>query len=653
MRKVLLTVMMVSSLLAFNACKKDGAVGPAGPAGATGPAGPAGAVGPAGAAGVPGAAGAAGSKILGLTVDPTTEGVVGDYAFNSTTRTLFGPKTAAGWGTGTSLVGATGATGAAGATGATGATGAAGTKFIANNGAPDATTAPNAVTGDFYFDKSTGVFYGPKLADGTWANTMPLGSSYAAKRVTFVLPFVVTAGTKAFGEDLIPTYTNYNIFSSYMVSANDMIRVNQYPVRTVADAGGAAGTGGWGENREMVFESAAGSNVFNSVPTAYTDLGRTTAEIANNIADVSLPNMRVGAKFRYSKNTVNPLAEFTLTQEDIDKLKVNNGASFEYLTYAKALQSSVAQGQNLVLATTKNVQVKTSTTKYFVNHTAKTSFDLNTMIANYSDYKQNGKLWVKFKYHNAATALPGDAGNTAVNHTGIDAGWVDLTYYANSYVTPTTAGSGIFGTQNPFTTANPTTHPYAAGNYPGSGNAFAVLGNPITFAPLQVATPVAHTVGNGGIWADGKFVQNWTIASGTNAGLVNTYIGPDRLVANAIPAAYNTVDQASKNPFGPAAAGTSSFDVRGFATNYYSAATGTLTATDNGGLPIALGGVNFTNVNGNKGGLEASAIAAQKLVTIQILALTSVEVAKAKDLGIDINDATAMENFAKKNNIKL
>jgi hypothetical protein len=41
------------------------------------------------------------------------------------------------------------------------------------------------------------------------------------------------------------------------------------------------------------------------------------------------------------------------------------------------------------------------------------------------------------------------------------------------------------------------------------------------------------------------------------------------------------------------------------------------------------------------------------LLTIQVLALTSVEVAKAKDLGIDINDATAMENFAKKNNIKL
>jgi hypothetical protein len=362
--------------------------------------------------------------------------------------------------------------------------------------------------------------------------------------------------------------------------------------------------------------------------------------------------MRVGAKFRYSKNTVNPLAEFTLTQEDIDKLKVNNGASFEYLTYAKALQSSVAQGQNLVLATTKNVQVKTSTTKFYVPHTAKTSFDLNTMIANYSDYKQNGKLWVKFKYHNAGTTLPGDAGNTAVNHAGLDAGWVDLTYYANSYVTPTAAGSGVYAALNPFALTNPYNNAApGTGNYPGSAGVFAAAA--ITFAPLQVATPVAHTVANGGIWADGKFVQNWTIASGTNAGLVNTYIGPDRLVANAIPAAYNTVDQASKNPFGPAAAGTSSFDVRGFATNYYSAATGTLTATDNGGLPIALGGVNFTNVNGNKGGLEASAIAAQKLVTIQILALTSVEVAKAKDLGIDINDATAMENFAKKNNIKL
>ena len=70
MRKVLLTVMMVSSLLAFNACKKDGATGPAGPAGATGPAGAAGAVGPQGVPGVPGTPGAAGSKILGLTVDP-------------------------------------------------------------------------------------------------------------------------------------------------------------------------------------------------------------------------------------------------------------------------------------------------------------------------------------------------------------------------------------------------------------------------------------------------------------------------------------------------------------------------------------------------------------------------------------------------------
>jgi hypothetical protein len=36
-------------------------------------------------------------------VDPTTEGVIGDIYLNTATDTLFGPKTAAGWGTGASL----------------------------------------------------------------------------------------------------------------------------------------------------------------------------------------------------------------------------------------------------------------------------------------------------------------------------------------------------------------------------------------------------------------------------------------------------------------------------------------------------------------------------------------------------------------------
>ena len=232
---------------------------------------------------------------------------------------------------------------------------------------------------------------------------MPLGQAYAAKQYKSTRGFEnVTQTAQVFGEDLIPTYTNYNIFSSYTVTANDMIRINQYPVRTVADAGGAAGTGGWGENREMVFESATGSNIFSAVPVTHANLGYTTTELASIngnagnpvIVDAArggapLPNMLVGAKFRYTKNTVNPLAEFTLTQDDIDRLSVNNGAAFGYLTYAKALPSTVALGQTLTLATTKNVQIKTSTTNYYATYTAKTSFDLNA-IPNFSKYKQDG-----------------------------------------------------------------------------------------------------------------------------------------------------------------------------------------------------------------------------------------------------------------------
>ncbi len=62
-----------------------------------------------GATGATGAAGAAGSKILSGTKLPGTAlGAVGDFYFKSDTYLLFGPKTAAGWGSGVNLKGATG-----------------------------------------------------------------------------------------------------------------------------------------------------------------------------------------------------------------------------------------------------------------------------------------------------------------------------------------------------------------------------------------------------------------------------------------------------------------------------------------------------------------------------------------------------------------
>ena len=76
-----------------------------------------GATGAAGATGADGADGADGKTVLNGAVDPTTEGVDGDFYINTASNEIFGPKAAGVWGTGTSLVGPTGATGATGPAG--------------------------------------------------------------------------------------------------------------------------------------------------------------------------------------------------------------------------------------------------------------------------------------------------------------------------------------------------------------------------------------------------------------------------------------------------------------------------------------------------------------------------------------------------------
>lgn len=76
----------------------------------------------------PGSGGTSPSFLHG-TVNPTTQGIDGDFYLNTFTSFLFGPKAAGAWGGGTSLkgdTGATGPTGGAGPTGSTGATGATG-----------------------------------------------------------------------------------------------------------------------------------------------------------------------------------------------------------------------------------------------------------------------------------------------------------------------------------------------------------------------------------------------------------------------------------------------------------------------------------------------------------------------------------------------
>ncbi len=88
-----------------------GDTGATGATGAPGPAGSNGTNGTNGADGADGADGVDGKTVLNGTVDPTTEGVDGDFYINTVSDEIFGPKTAGVWGTGTSLVGPAGADG--------------------------------------------------------------------------------------------------------------------------------------------------------------------------------------------------------------------------------------------------------------------------------------------------------------------------------------------------------------------------------------------------------------------------------------------------------------------------------------------------------------------------------------------------------------
>ena len=74
------------------------------------------------------------------------------------TGDFYGPKTAAGWGTPTNLKGANGAAGAAGS------------QIISGTVAPDPSVGR---TGDFYFNRSTADFYGPKNGSN-WGTPMNL-----------------------------------------------------------------------------------------------------------------------------------------------------------------------------------------------------------------------------------------------------------------------------------------------------------------------------------------------------------------------------------------------------------------------------------------------------------------------------------------------
>src|SRR5690554_3487608 len=142
MKKGLLTAFVIASVLVFNACKKEeGPVGPpgaVGPIGPQGPAGPQGPIGPAGAKGDAGAPGADGATIRADFGTPDDAlGNDGDFYFDKTSSTLYGPKVDGEWPTaGVNLMGAKGDKGDR-----------AGASLIAGYTFPT-----DALPGDYYFD---------------------------------------------------------------------------------------------------------------------------------------------------------------------------------------------------------------------------------------------------------------------------------------------------------------------------------------------------------------------------------------------------------------------------------------------------------------------------------------------------------------------
>ncbi len=169
---------------------------------------------PAGPQGVAGTNGTDGKTILNGTVNPTTQGVNGDFYINTSTNTIFGPKAAGVWGSGTSLVGPQGAAGANGANGTNGTNG-----YTVLNGTLNPTT--QGVNGDFYINTVTNTMFGPKTG-GAWGSgtslvgpagtyTAGTGIQISAGTITNTSPdqtVVISSGT---GMSVTGTYPNFTV----------------------------------------------------------------------------------------------------------------------------------------------------------------------------------------------------------------------------------------------------------------------------------------------------------------------------------------------------------------------------------------------------------------------------------------------------------
>jgi len=152
-------LLLAASVCCLGSCSKTG---PAGPQGTQGPKGD---QGPSGAQGIPGADG---STIYNGDGMPSADiGDNGDYYIDKTAGNLYGPKTNAGWGDALGLKGSQGETGAQGDKGDPGQDGS---QILSGASAPSSSVGN---IGDYYWNASGFLLYGPKSASG-WGNGVTL-----------------------------------------------------------------------------------------------------------------------------------------------------------------------------------------------------------------------------------------------------------------------------------------------------------------------------------------------------------------------------------------------------------------------------------------------------------------------------------------------
>lgn len=638
MKKGLLTAFVIASVLVFNACKKE--EGPQGPAGPAGPQGPAGAAGPQGPVGPAGAKGADGTKILtGTTAPGASTGANGDFYFDSASKTLYGPKAAGAWPAGTSLEGA------AGTDGAKGDKGDKGTQFLAGAGVPAAALGNE---GDYYFDTTNSVFYGPKSATvgSEWVtNVFPIGAAHAAK--TYYLSGAlnnVAQVSRVVGHKATVTYPHAGPGDEIQAvgvkyNAKDLERRSSYP--------------GWNDNREMIFETVPGSGVFDLIPQ--DGLPATWGVTANNPGGNAASPFRVGAKFRFTQNFTYPTAEFILEAEDIDRATMANGAYFDAYTYAKIIDGvggrNVAVGETMYFFRTKNVTITNDPSAFSATYTASTSFNLNNIpgLGNkIESYKQDGKVFLKYRYVNPVTGAPRFEAAPSVG------GWVDLTDYINGYtvagatygpngVYTTTASSNVAGV-NPFATAlyNPRAAVGGAGFLGDAGMTLTVSPNNVLTRHHSVAPAVNPRPQ---VTNNGQFTFHWDIVSGNNiaGATTNVPFGPITL----------TNPNGVLNPVGTSWNGTyimtpgatiAHWIPRVFADTYYKSPS--LTAS------VGTTGAVFNAANGNIamiqhiGGQEASYFQGKQIIQLQVFVVPGDIVAQAEAAGLNVNNPEALSNFA-------